>query len=211
MVRKLITLDLCDDCASHELPDTQATVEHQLTIDGGPLRRILLCARCALVWEHLITLYTTMGQDIAPAATPVAPKKTRSRAKAIEAAPQPEAQEPPALEAPKKPKFHLVCPLAEDHATRAPARVLYSSRSMHADGHGLHSWDIKWEDPDGFLTHPCTEHAACKENGMAFPSRAALAQHIVYLRDRRVKEVSGARTPTERTDGQDSDTTSYDN
>lgn len=215
MVRKLLTLDLCDDHAIKELPDTQAVVEHQLTINGGPLRRILLCARCALIWEPFIELYRMMGQDITPAPTPVAPKKARAKTKAIEPA-EPPAQESPALlgeeqEKPKKLKQYVVCPLARDHKTGAPSKVLYGSRNMHADqNHNMRAWEIKWEDPDGFLKVPCTEHPLCKENGMAFPSKAALSQHIVFLRDRQVKEVSNASTSPERADEQDSDTAAND-
>lgn len=211
MVRKLVTLDLCDDCTSNELPDAQAVVEHQLTIDGGPLCRISLCARCALIWEPFIELYRMMGQEIAPAATPVAHRRARVGTKAIEPA-EPAAQESPALPGkPKKPREYVVCPLAADHKTGAPSRVLYGSRNMHADqNHNMRAWEIKWEDPDGILKVPCTEHPLCKENGMAFPSKAAVSQHIVYLRDRQVKEVSNTSTSSERTNEQDSDTTTAD-
>jgi len=211
MVVKLLTLNLCDDCTTHELPETEAVTGYELAINGEPPLRILLCARCDLIWSPFIELVRTMGQSVTPAVSSTPRGKSRATPKAIETAER-ELPAVPQAEKPKKPVRYLVCPLAADHHDGEPARILYDSRNMHADqGHDKRMWEIRWEDPDGILKAFCTEHPLCKENHVGFPSKAALSQHIVYLRDRYTKEVSGANTPPERTDEHNSDITAHDN
>lgn len=203
MVRKLIVEDYCDGCDHLDLPAPFAAVEHTLTVDGGPLRRVQLCPRCAIVWEPLILVYKERGQDVetAPKETPAKRAAKKPRAKAVKAAkskelepPAPLAQEQTVAEAdeqapagkPKKPRQYLMCPLTHKSGD-GPRRVVYGDRNSHADVLHDHAriWEIRWQDPDGILPrddegnplHACDAHAECMETGLAFTSAVGLKQH----------------------------------
>ena len=203
MVRKLLTLDLCDDCDLNGIPEVPAVTQHIIAADGGPPRRVLLCPRCELLWAPFLAVYEQRGQAIdLPAPGPAvkkAPARRKPRAakaakpKELEAAPKAPAEEAaeeasgqlpldsPSPQVPDAKKQYLRCP--EYHkSTDGPKDVTYSSRNTHAGTlHGLHVWEIAWEDPTNILVAHCTEHELCRKNKLGFTSETGLKQHIVSM------------------------------
>lgn len=184
MAQDIKVTTTCDPCDLHDLRGVTAVATHVLAIDGGPLKKIDVCARDEVLFQDFLHLYTVSGRE--EPTTPPAPAKKR-QAKAVEAPQQKElgtapASQPDAKKKPVKEKVHVLCPLPHPSTGGTPMRVDYSNRSTHAQmvHNGAHVWEIKWEDPDGILKAFCTEHAAC--NGIGFTKKAGLSQHIVAMR-----------------------------
>lgn len=177
MVTRVVVETLCDDCLHHGITDVPASGTHTVAIDGGPPRKVSLCARCEHVWQPLIAVYTEQGQDIKEEPKPK-PQETKKPVKK-EAPKQLEAVKAPEKKgAPEKKR--IVCPL--DHlSTGGPMEVVYEDRNTHADmvHHGKRIWEIRWGDPHGHFQVYCYEHDFC--SGLGFTSKRGLTQHIRYL------------------------------
>jgi len=77
---------------------------------------------------------------------------------------------------PNKPS--LVCPLAHPGSETGPMRISYEGRNSHADMvHGLRFSQIRWHDPDGILTVPCTVHQECLDHSVMFTTEVGARSH----------------------------------
>ncbi|WP_406290062.1 hypothetical protein [Embleya sp. NBC_00896] len=165
----------CDWCDLFDLPDEPAVVSRVLALDGPP-RTVDLCGRCDVELARLHALYDR-GRDL-----PDEPRRDRAggRARAGTEAVAPAGPEAGASVAEVRPKPTVLCPLPHPSADGGPLRVTYAHRGNHADmvHHGSRIWDIEWEDPDGILTNPCTEHEACSAHHLSFTTPKGLTAHI---------------------------------
>jgi hypothetical protein len=198
MARKEILESVCDPCGLDELGDTPAHAFLVMSINGGPHKHFDLCGRDEKFFmDHVVRLYNESGVELpgqqtkAPAKkepvkeleqAPVqdetlpAPKKKAAPAKTkkkTEEEPAPEAKE-------NKEKLYVWC--AEPHKSKKGTgkRVAYGGRTGHAGmcHEGAKVWEVKWEDPDGIITAPCTSHEQCMSVGLGFTSTHGLASHI---------------------------------
>lgn len=181
MARRLVTLDICDDCTHNKIPNVPAVGQHVLSIDGQPLRRVQLCMRCEVIWEPFIAVYEQQGQDVEPPPSETPPKKAakKRRPRAVPADKPKELEKAPAEPAPDKRHLLVWCP--EPHPTKNGhgTPVSYETRNTHAENvhNGAKVWEIKWGDPEGILKARCESHAECMKTGLSFTSKQGLAQH----------------------------------
>jgi hypothetical protein len=178
----------CDPCDHDGYRNIDAVDTVRVTINGGPLKDIDVCARDKEGFRRLLAIYDEYGQ----------PVETRKSAPVRELPAVKE--EPKAIEAPKPKKdtkagkkragkntkaesgteLTVICPLPHPSKNGEPQRVVYSTRNTHVKQchPGVNFCEVKWGDPDGILKFPCTAHKECVASGMSFKSAAGLTQHM---------------------------------
>ncbi|MFJ1700336.1 hypothetical protein ACIOHC_35695 [Streptomyces sp. NPDC088252] len=155
----------CDMCEKLELPKIAAVAVRHLAIDGGPRKRYDFCAPHDVQLRPWIALYEEAGVEM------------ERRGKQLEAVSALAIEQGP-TQVEEEEKVWVTCPLDHQSGKTNPRPVAYKSRSSHAKAaHEIAVWEIKWGDPDGVLTFPCTSHKECKETGLAFTNVAGWHQH----------------------------------
>jgi hypothetical protein len=185
---------VCDWCDLHGITDVPATTGHLLALDGPP-RRVDVCPRCDTLLDDLAELYER-GQDLPPAGPPASSRpavrtrsvptdqavgtaRTGTTRRAI-AGPRTSPEDGDTTTSTGEPSpARVLCPLPHPGAGGGPTRVSYAGRSSHADVvHDAKVWEIRWEDPDDILRHPCIAHRECATGDLRFISAKGLKNHI---------------------------------
>jgi hypothetical protein len=202
MAEKVTHSRTCDDCEDDGLPDVEAPRQYAISINGAPFKLLDFCIPSdRAVMSRLVKLYEERGVELPPKPAPEekpARKSVTSQRKPKELTAPAQSKEPAAKKPSREKKTderirqHITkdddkrargavwCPKEHPQKNGAGSYVVYANRPSHAEQchKGAKVWDIKWEDPDGILTVPCTSHAECLNTGLLFKNKAGLTTHI---------------------------------
>lgn len=174
----------CDACALSGQPPADSAESHTISIDGGPLKNIDLCAADARNFGFFLAVYRQEGQE-PPSAETEQRLTTKAKKKAHKAvvsqerlelvvAPEPAAEPEKAQTS----KLTIVCPHNHPASGGGSKLVNYVNRSAHAKMvHDREAYEIVWGDPDRILKVPCTSHKECLAVGLRFTSQVGLRTH----------------------------------
>lgn len=191
MARDVKWVQVCDPCNRLDIPNAEAVTTHLVSVDGGPLKEVDVCARDEEIFQQFLRDFIDGAREVPGPETEPAPAVKKRKPKALKAAEPKQLEKPPAEDPPEKKKQFLVCPLPHSSTKGGPLTVDYNNRGTHAQMvHGVHVWEVPWQDPDGILKVTCTEHDFC--NGLGFTAKQGLSQHIVALRKKKPATEEGA-------------------
>lgn len=184
MATKVIDVSTCDDCEADDLHEVPAPHHHVISINGGPFKRLDLCAPSdRTVMGRLLRLYEEHGAELmpepkeepAPKKPVAAPRKSKKSKK-----PKELEQAPPVKEEEPREKQRIIC--MEPHRSNGglPLEIEYKNRTSHIERCHPEKkiWEIEWHDPDEILKFPCTVHEECRTfPPLAFTTPQGLSSH----------------------------------
>lgn len=196
MARRMLVLDECDECEYIGIPEVPASASVVLAINGGPARRILLCARCEHDFAPLAELYRERGVDVEevverrqlgekwhakkpePKELEQAPAQTASPIERVESAHA--KKKPKDKEKEHKEQVRIICPEPHQTESGGPKSIGYVYRTSHVDQchKGMRIWDITWVYPKGLEVFPCTSHAECIKTGLSYTTPKGVSHHV---------------------------------
>ena len=180
MAKDVRWIQVCDPCNQLDIPNAEAVTTHLVSIDGGPLKEVDVCARDEEIFQQFLRDFVEGAREVPRPETEPAPAVKKRKPKAVKTVEPKQLEKPPdENSAPPKPRQVIWCPLEHPTEGGAGKAISYADRNSHADQVHDHArlWEIPWGDPENILHFPCDAHAECMKIGLSFATSRGLAQH----------------------------------